>query len=598
MSSVFLILLLMISGGVVASSADIVQEETSPVAVSVWGSAFYFVDVTGEAKPFMEPDVARLRERYGFSPLQNLSENFGYKNFDHWMLISLADIALDREPWFLEYDYPLVDYLDVYFKPADHSGNAAGAWTLAYQTGDMRPYESRPVDFRSYYFPIPADSKFILLRLRTEGSLVMPMMVVNGAHVLDHVKSSTLVYGLFFGALAIMCVYNLFVYLFTRERSYFYYVSTLTFILLYLLAMSGYGYELLWRQNGQWVNAHIQPIAVGFVLASASLFTREVLKLVVYLPRLGRVLEVLAKVGVAISIAGFFLPLHSLIHLISVVPLFVVSVIVVAAVGAIRHKVQGSRLFLIAWSAGLLGAMAFALHQLGFVPSHPVFVHSLKVGVLLNTVLLSFSLVSHINSLKREKERAEEMAHENYRLALIDGLTNIPNRRAFDHQYRLEYRRAQRENSPLSILMIDVDYFKHYNDSYGHRQGDAVLHTVARLLSESLARPADSVYRYGGEEFVIMLPDTDVHGAERLGQRMVDRMADEDITHASSPIGHITVSIGGTTELHFQQDLLVVLERADEALYQAKRDGRNRCHVRKPHSNIHQFHSPKPNSQN
>ena len=591
MISLFVALLLIVSSGAYASdNADIVRSDTAPVAVSVWDRAYYFVDVTGEAKPFLEKDVAQLIERYGFSKLEQLSDNFGYEYRVHWVLIPLDNLPLEPSRRFLEYDYPLLDELDVYYRSGD------GAWSLAHRTGDMRPYESRPVDYRTFYFPVPAEQDFVLLRVQTEGSLVMPIAMVNGAHVLNHMHNSTLVYGVFFGALGIMCLYNLFVYLFTRERSYFYYVSTLTFILLYLLAMSGHGYELIWRQNGQWVNEHIQPIAVGFILASASLFTREVLKLSVYLPRLAVVLGVLAKVGIAISVAGFFLPLRTLIHLISFMPLVVISCVMIAGVGAIREKVQGSRLFLVAWSAGLLGAMAFALHQLGVLPSHPVFEHGLKVGVLFNTVLLSFSQVSHINSLKQEKERAEEIAHENYRLALIDGLTNIPNRRAFDHQYRLEYRRSQRESSPLSILMVDVDYFKNYNDTYGHRQGDAVLRTVAKLLSDGLVRPADSAYRYGGEEFVILLPDTDSKGAEHLAQRLVARIADEKIAHVSSPIEHVTISIGGTTELHFQQDLLVVIERADEALYQAKQDGRNRYYIRKPHSNIHRFHSPKPNS--
>lgn len=592
MRSLLFALFFLLSGNAAAQIADdIVHTDTAPLSVSVWDRASYFIDGTGDAKPYLETDIRLLTERYGFQPLDHLTENLGYEHRTHWLLVPLQDIPIDTGQRFFEYDYPLLDYLDAYFKTADSD------WRPAYQTGDMRPYETRPVDYRVFFLPIPDDADYLLLRLQTEGSLVVPVSVVNGQHIMDHMLKSTLVYGLFFGALGIMCIYNLFVYFFTREASYFYYVSTLFFILLYLLAMSGYGYEMVWRENGQWVNEHIQPITVGLILASVSLFTREVLKLAVYLPRLSLGFTWLSRVCVGIALAGFFLPLRTLIHLISLMPLLTIGLVIVAGVFGIRENIQGARLFLIAWSAGLVGAMFFALHQLGALPSHPVFVHSLKVGVLFNTVLLSFSLVAHINSLRAEKLRAEAMAHENYRLALIDGLTNIPNRRAFDHQYRLEFRRSQREKSPMSVLMVDVDYFKNYNDSYGHRKGDAALRMVANLLADCLARPADSVYRYGGEEFVVMLPDTDAAGAEHLARRMVEKVAEQGIPHSSSPWQHLTISIGGTSELHFQQDLLAVLEQADEALYQAKSEGRNRCKFRKPTSNIHQFHHPRPGNR-
>ncbi|MDX1695321.1 MAG: diguanylate cyclase [Ketobacteraceae bacterium] len=587
---ILLVILLLFTGGYALAdeSEGIIHTDTTPLSVSIRDRAFYFVDGSGQAKPFLEANIPTLKERYGFRPLSGLPENIGYEHRVHWLLVSLDGIDIPAEHRFFEYDYPLIDHLDAYFKTGD------GDWQPGYRTGDMLPYESRPVNYRIFYFPIPAEKNFMLLRIQTEGSLVMPVAVVNGQRILEHMRHSTLVYGLFFGALGIMCIYNLFVYFFTRETSYFYYVSTLFFILLYLLAMSGYGYELLWRENGQWVNEHIQPITVGLILACVSLFTKDVLKLSVFLPRLALCFTLLSRACFGIALAGFFLPLRSLIHLISFMPILTIGLTIIAAVYGVRENIQGARLFLIAWSAGLLGAFLFALHQLGVLPSHPLFVHSLKFGVLFNTVLLSFSLVSHINSLRAEKLRAEEMAHENYRLALIDGLTNIPNRRAFDHQYRLEYRRSQREKSPLSILMVDVDFFKSYNDNYGHRKGDAVLRTVAKKLTECLARPADSVFRYGGEEFVVMLPDTDAAGAEYLAQRMVEQVAAQSIPHSSSPWQQLTISIGGTTELHFQQDLLAVLEMADEALYQAKNTGRNRYVFRKPNTNIRQFHSPQP----
>ena len=543
--------------------------------------AYYFVDGTGQANPQLEQNVDELIQGFGFKPLKGVSENFGYEHRVHWILIPLHSYDLQESDKYLEFDYPLLDFIDLYVLQAGQP------WKLTYQTGDMRPYDSRPIDHRVFFFPIPEKTDYLLLRLQTEGSLVMPIAIVNGAHVYTHQNNTTLGYGLFFGALMIMCVYNLFVYFFTREQGYFFYVSTLFFILLYQLAMSGYGYEWIWRENGQWVNEHIQPITVGLTLASVCLFTREVLQLKHYFPLFDTAFLIASRLSLATAFMGFFTPLSLLIHFISILPMVIISMVLVAGAYAYRSNVSGSGLFLLAWSAGLLGAFLFALHQLGILPSSPIYVHSLKVGVLLNTVLLSFTLVSHINFLKAEKQRAEQVAHDNYRLALIDSLTGIPNRRAFDHQFRLEYRRSQREGSPLSVLMIDVDYFKAYNDTYGHRKGDEVLAKVAKTLSGDLARPGDSLFRYGGEEFVVLLPDTDIKGAVYLADRLVKGISEDRIPHNASPLEHLTISIGVGTETRFEADSLAIIEEADAALYDAKSNGRNQYQMGKSSKNIH-----------
>ncbi|MCG8311572.1 MAG: sensor domain-containing diguanylate cyclase, partial [Pseudomonadales bacterium] len=495
----------------------------------------YFVDEMGQGKPFLETNPEQMIDRYGFQSMLNVPKNLGYEHSVHWVLIPVHKLQINRQRLFIEYDYPLIDFIDFYTK------RGGQAWQLDYETGDMRAFESRVIEHRNFYFPLSADVDYVLLRVQTEGALLIPLAVVNDAYIYGTQNNVTLGYGLFFGALGIMCVYNLFVFFFTREASYFYYVNTLFFLSLYMVAMSGYGYQWLWRENGAWVNEHIQPITVGLTVAFVCLFARDVLNLQIFFPRLAQAFIYLSRFCFAISFLGFFLPFRTLIHLVSLIPIVVIGLVIFAAVSAARANVKAAKLFLVAWLAGLLGAAAFALHQIGLLPYHPLFVHGLKVGVLMNTVILSFSLVSHINFLRVEKQRAEEMAHENYRLALVDGLTGIPNRRAFDHQYRLEYRRSQREKSPLSVLMVDIDYFKRYNDTYGHQQGDSALITVAEILTQVLARGGDAAYRYGGEEFIVLLADTDATGAGHIARQIVAEVEGAKLSHSDSPLKCLTV---------------------------------------------------------
>jgi len=166
------------------------------------------------------------------------------------------------------------------------------------------------------------------------------------------------------------------------------------------------------------------------------------------------------------------------------------------------------------------------------------------------------------------------------RLAMYDALTGLANRRCFDDRLGEELSRARRNGNTLSMLIIDIDYFKRYNDHQGHLAGDACLQRVAKRLSACLRRPSDFLARYGGEEMVAILPDTDSVGAARVASTMLECLRHEPIAHPDSPFAHVTVSIGiacaSSDQLENGQALIA---RADQALYTAKSSGRNRLHA-------------------
>lgn len=169
-------------------------------------------------------------------------------------------------------------------------------------------------------------------------------------------------------------------------------------------------------------------------------------------------------------------------------------------------------------------------------------------------------------------------------LALLDGLTGIPNRRRFDDALQLEWHRAKRTGSPVSLLMIDIDFFKLYNDTYGHLAGDDCLRLIAQAMHEVVHRGGDLVARYGGEEFACILAETDAAGARPVADRIIDVIHSLAIPHSASTVApHVTVSIGcctiKPTNDHSAEHLVAC---ADQNLYQAKQTGRNRVCVCKP----------------
>jgi diguanylate cyclase (GGDEF)-like protein len=186
----------------------------------------------------------------------------------------------------------------------------------------------------------------------------------------------------------------------------------------------------------------------------------------------------------------------------------------------------------------------------------------------------------HDSLEQRVAERTAQLEEANRQLATLsitDGLTGLANRRHFDDVLRAECARATRSSQPLAVIMLDVDYFKRYNDCYGHQAGDACLVRVAQALAGGMRRASDLAARYGGEEFAIILPNTDAAAARQLGEALCGAIAGLHIAHECADAGQVTISAG--IALHAgpgapHPDAL--LRQADAALYQAKGAGRNR----------------------
>lgn len=188
----------------------------------------------------------------------------------------------------------------------------------------------------------------------------------------------------------------------------------------------------------------------------------------------------------------------------------------------------------------------------------------------INTTIVRARVRTHL-TLKLQSDLLRSMA-------LMDGLTGVANRRKFDEDILAAWRLCFREQKPLSLIMVDVDYFKRYNDRYGHQAGDGCLKSVAQALFETVRRPYDLVARYGGEEFACVLPNTVLSGAVEIAERMQESVRALGIEHSASDVDRVvTISLGVATltptrDLEFQ----ALIEAADKQLYEAKTAGRAR----------------------
>ncbi|TGL75923.1 diguanylate cyclase [Leptospira yasudae] len=526
-----------------------------------------------------DPDSRYLPEQF-FSDLQNIpvqevkntTFGFGYDPVPYWLVFDVETPETIDQEFTLAFHYPHLDQVDLYYR----ASNGAKA---EFKTGDTLPFLSRPIENRLFLFPLPLGNKGktrILVRVFTEGALSLSMTLYENKARIRDTKVELAKDSAFFGALAVMAFFNFFLYVGIRERYLLYYSFLILAVLIHQIILPGYAFEWFFQNQPVFINQfHLEAVAMMMIFMA--LFLSSYLETKKNSALLNLFLKGSLWVGVAL---GFLIPIVPGRYLIPFTSLFPLLQMTVIFLISFIRALKGDRkaiIFLTAWFFTLSGGIIFALSRFGFFLKDAPAIPFLQTGIILSVLFLSLALSERMRTIRKEKEEIEEYAGKLEELSYMDPLTRVFNRRYFDEQIRMAWSRASRHHSPLSLLMIDVDFFKQFNDTYGHVEGDRALVRVTREIRASLRRSHDMVTRYGGEEFAVILPDTPIEGAVVVALNILEKVEALEITHIKSAFAKITVSIGiactTESEIGTVQDLISI---SDQNLYQAKSMGRNR----------------------
>lgn len=549
--------------------------------------------------------------------LANTNQNFGLTSAPQWLKVDFPNTSNSQV---LEIDYAMLDSIQLWFRKKD---NGQYIVLESHQLGDSLEFKKRPIIHDKFLIPFPNESNGLqmLLKIQSNGPVKAPLKLWLKQDYIVYTASHRLFMGLFFGYMLAMGLINVFLYMTTRNTTFITYAGYVFSFALLIAAIHGLGFRFIWPDS-PWLQERT-PVIFAFLMVSFVLvFSSQILDLKTLNRKFYIVFKALFIVYFISTIASFLVPYALMIKLLLLLLLVSIPIILIVSLRLAFKGSEIAKYFSAAWVVLLFSGLTAAADNFHWISLPIDSSYMLMVGATTETLLLALALATSYSVQRSDARTAhKEAAADEIRamqvqdevlqlqkqaqldledqvvartkefeeavsgLSLIhkelqglsetDTLTGLSNRRSFEKAMLIEAARSRRERQPLAIALLDIDHFKQVNDTFGHQCGDDCLIAFANTLRSVILRPGDILSRYGGEEFVVMLPNTTIEGARTVLEQF--RQAVEALvveTHGQ----HIqfTVSTGATARVigdGEQADKM--LAYADKLLYQAKEAGRN-----------------------
>lgn len=527
-------------------------------AVSVVPPMSVFVEQ--DARVTVDQALALLREGR-FQPVADAVPKFGIGSPPVWLHFQVTHTGLAPLAHRMFVGVPWLDQVDVYVL---HDGQVVAAM----QAGDADPALRGPVGSLGFAFDHAFRSGMseVLLRVRSADPMVLPVRVLALEEATALQRRHDYGFGLLYGYLLALMAYNAMIFLGLRDRSHLDYLLYVGTFFLLSLAYSGHGLAWLWPgRTGlqQYVILVLMVLLACFGLRFANGF----LGLSTQMPGMQRKLRAFCVTALLIMACCVLLGLQAAAAVVAFVVVLAFSVLMcwLGGVG-LRLGTDGAAYFLFGALAGMLGAAITALAVWRGLPFSDGAFHAAELGFAVDGTVLALALADRMRRIRLKQLKAEH-------LAAIDPLTGLRNRRAFMQLAAPLWSTAVRNDRPLALIVLDLDHFKLINDTYGHATGDEVLVEAARVIERD-CRAGDITARWGGEEFIVLMPETTSLQAHAMAERLLVGVRGIAIERDGVRLA-LSASVG-VAGRGAHPDFEALIREADAWMYSAKRGGRNR----------------------
>ncbi|MFC7369338.1 diguanylate cyclase [Vreelandella zhaodongensis] len=518
-----------------------------------------------------------------FQPVQHTSDlHFGYTQNDTWLKTHIHNASPIPARWYVQFEYPFLDHVTLYtlreqLSEVNHSGSAV-------------PVDERSIAQRQAVFPLVlagGEAVTLYAKVSATGSKFLSYTLIAPNAFYTQNDRHNFWLATYFGMLLALSVYNLLLFFGLKERVFLYYALFAFGFTLAILTFNGLGTLIFWSFLGDHT---ARLVAIGFTFASTmgTLFSQSFLNTAYYCPRWHQALTLFRGYCWLALLAVILLPTQPALRLMDITGFSASLLVLSCGIYCSWHRVPSARIFVLAWAIFLLGAAVFALRNLSILPANFITLHGIQIGSAIEMLLLSFALAARFNKLKWQKERAQaetvamlkkqEAVLESKvaartkaleQLANHDMLTGLLNRNGLAQHTAAALDRSQRNQTPLALIMCDLDRFKPINDQYGHEAGDFVLQQIAKRI-EHVARASDCCARFGGDEFIVLLENIhDMTILEDICSR-IEQAIRSPIQLSCGAIVSVGVSVGVSISRDGNDTLASLLREADSEMYAVK----------------------------
>jgi len=563
--------------------------------------------------------------------------NFGYYQPAYWLKLHITNQHIDDQKRLLEFLYAPLDHISLYMV------NSQGRVTEHLVGGHQVLKKNHGIQHPNTLFELqlPVNETISLyIRIETDGAMQLPLTLWRWQAFNKHTLLIYILQGIFYGMVLIMLIYNLMIWFFDRQSINLKYTVYILFFTLYITCDNGIGYLYIWPSL-TWLNNTLPFISAGLTLASLNYFISDFFNAKENYKKIHQYLRHSFNWYLLATLFCLFVNESTASIIQTVMVMATISMVISLTIYMLKIKHPDANYFSMAWLFMIIGCVIYVASLLGLVPVTIYSQYGMQFGAGIEIMFLSLAMADRMARLQKEKnialeetialtsqvqteqdktfsaelenlklekqyshtleiqvkEQTEELhqtldelsqAHETLKtLSVTDALTQLNNRYYFDEHWRTEHKRAFRDQSPLSIIMLDVDHFKKVNDTYGHPAGDMCLKAVAQTIKNNAGREPDIACRYGGEEFVLILPGTDELGAIAVAENIRQQIDHLQLAWQGARI-QLSASLGisSLTPKNSQSNnRQFMINQADQALYQAKNRGRNQVVVFEYHLN-------------
>jgi len=537
-----------------ATSLDISKPQNSPI-----GNHFIYLQTTEKLAPFNAYEKLMKEGIHSSTSIPN----FGITSDSVWLKLTILNPTTKTLSRILWTESIWLDKI-VLFKVNKEQRIA----TLVTTIGDDFPFSTRLNDNRqlslNYSFP-PGETTFLINIINKDPS-PLNFWVSNMKEFNSQNIKVTFSYGILYGAILSLLIYNLLMFLSIKESYHLYFSFYLFSFLIANLGYSGYAFMWFWPNSPLFEQYVVLFLMVLYGIAGI-IFGLNFLKLNISMPTFSSMLH---RANALILLLFFIFALFDYhigcaVIAFTYIPFFSVTMILIGFI-ALRQSNPSAKYFILATMTGAIGASITALTVAGALPFTYLGFRAVDIGVSLDVVLLAFTVAYKFRRSEEARATAEFTAN-------TDPLTLLDNRRAFNEKVSKLWLLGKREQSPSSVIIIDIDHFKKINDKYSHDAGDNVLINIAKILKIAV-RDSDVLCRWGGEEFLIYLPETNEIGACRLADKIKSNLNAARFNIDQTEI-KVSASFGVAEKENTDQQVGEVIKRSDKALYIAKGNGRN-----------------------